>query len=135
MIGFDDLPSLFSNASSPGEAIRAVRERLGDRSAMDLDKAEDPHPMDTLGNLVDKLCTVDLKMWNNQEALYAIRRMTPEEFTAKFGADMAGLHAIIKRCCDLNVQRSMLMDEIDRFLKKAVEGRIEGISRPQHKTY
>ena len=28
---------------------------------------------DTLGSLVDKLCTVDLKMWNNQEFLYKIR--------------------------------------------------------------
>ena len=28
---------------------------------------------DTLGSLIDKMITVDLKMWNNQELLYKIR--------------------------------------------------------------
>ena len=32
--------------------------------------------MDTLGGIIDKLFTVDMKMWNNQEILYKIRRMT-----------------------------------------------------------
>ena len=27
---------------------------------------------DTLGTIIDKLTTVDLKMWNNQELLYEI---------------------------------------------------------------
>ena len=35
---------------------------------------------DTLGSIIDKLCTADLKMWNNQEILYKIRRMTFDEF-------------------------------------------------------
>ena len=35
---------------------------------------------DTLGSLVDKLTTVDLKMWNNQELLYEIRRMSFDEY-------------------------------------------------------
>ena len=30
---------------------------------------------DTLGNVIDKLVTVDMKMWDNQELLYEIRRM------------------------------------------------------------
>ena len=39
---------------------------------------------DTLGSLVDKLTTIDLKMWNNQEMLYEIRRMTFEEYKIKY---------------------------------------------------
>ena len=40
--------------------------------------------MDTIGSAIDKLITVDLKMWNNQELLYEIRRMTFEEYKAKY---------------------------------------------------
>ena len=36
--------------------------------------------MDTLGGIIDKLFTVDMKMWNNQEILYKIRRMTFDEY-------------------------------------------------------
>ena len=35
---------------------------------------------DTLGNVIDKLVTVDMKMWDNQELLYEIRRMTFDEY-------------------------------------------------------
>ncbi len=38
---------------------------------------------DTLGNIVDKLITVDLKMWHNQELLYEIRRMSFDEYKKK----------------------------------------------------
>lgn len=72
--------------------------------------------MDTLGSLVDKLCTVDLKMWNNQELLYEIRRMNYEQFKAKYGQNEEGLQELwetLKRACDLNVQRNVLIDEID----------------------
>ena len=39
---------------------------------------------DTLGGLIDKLITVDMKMWNNQEFLYEVRRMDFESFEEKF---------------------------------------------------
>ena len=35
---------------------------------------------DTVGSLIDKLFTVDSKMWNNQEILYEIRRNDFEWF-------------------------------------------------------
>ncbi len=35
---------------------------------------------DTLGTLVDKLTTVDLKMWNNQELLYEIRSIIQRSY-------------------------------------------------------
>ena len=91
--------------------------------------------MDTLGTLVDKLITVDMKMWHNQEVLYAIRRMDLEAFARTYGNDMQGLHQTIKRCCDLNVQRATLMDAIDKLLVQIVSGAQKAEVREQHKTY
>jgi len=93
--------------------------------------------MDTFGNLIDKLITVNLKMWHNQEDLYIIRRMTPEQFTEKYGKDLTTLHKIIDRCCTLNVQRANLMDEIDKFLANAIEHRksYKDLVREQCKMY
>lgn len=105
-----------------------------DVGAKNLSEAEDPKIMDTIGSLIDKLITVDLKMWHNQEALYAIRRMSTEEFQAKHGSDLDNLHTIIKRCCDLNVQRSKLVDAIDAKIDTSI--RLGGApAMPQHKTY
>jgi hypothetical protein len=71
---------------------------------------------DTIGSLIDKLFTVDMKMWNNQEFLYEARRMTFEEFQQKFTENedkQKDLYESIKKCCDLNFQRNQLIDEID----------------------
>ena len=93
--------------------------------------------MDTLGSLVDKLVTVDMKMWHNQERLYEIRRMTSDEFSTRYGSDtgLAELHAVVTRCCDLNVQRVRLIEEIDRFLAAAPGLSRDDLVKPQHKTY
>jgi len=93
--------------------------------------------MDTFGNLVDKLITVNLKMWHNQEDLYAIRRMTPEQFEMDYGRDLKKLHRIIERCCTLNVQRANLMDEIDKFLAEAIASKkgAKDLVREQCKMY
>lgn len=95
---------------------------------------------DTLGSLVDKLCTVDLKMWNNQEILYEIRRLSFEEFQEKYLSteDMQKtFYETIKKCCDLNYQRNSLIDEIDQLLVKAVSGNIklDDLVQLKHKTY
>jgi hypothetical protein len=42
---------------------------------------------DTLGNIIDKLFTVDMKMWDNQEVLYEIRKMSFDEFKLKYFHD------------------------------------------------
>lgn len=68
--------------------------------------------METPGTLTDKLITVDLKMWNNQEALYEIRRMSFEQFYDKYKGTEE-LYNILKKACDLNVQRNNLMHELD----------------------
>lgn len=96
---------------------------------------EDPSSMDTLGSLIDKLTTVNLKMWHNQEVLYAIRRMNTFEFQEKYAGDLDELHKTIKRCCDLNVQRAKLMDAIDKHISEIVSGKRNAEVFEQHKTY
>ncbi len=100
---------------------------------------------DTFGGLIDKLITVDLKMWDNQELLYEIRRMSFKEFKDKYWNTEDGaqrLWACLKKACDLNVQRNQLMDEIDENLVQLLEASSRGeqlddgrnIQR-KHKTY
>lgn len=95
--------------------------------------------MDTLGGLIDKLCTVDLKMWNNQELLYEIRRMTFEEFEARFGASVESRRALFQalaKACDLNVQRNALIDEIDERVCALTGASDDGRNvQRKHKTY
>ena len=71
---------------------------------------------DTLGGLIDKLITIDMKMWNNQEFLYEVRRMDFEKFEKTFASSSdtkLSLFNSIKKCCDINMQRNQLIDEID----------------------
>jgi hypothetical protein len=72
---------------------------------------------DTLGGIIDKLFTADMKMWHNQELLYSIRRMTFEQFEEEFIKNENGpkkLWECLKKVCDLNIQRNELIDEIDK---------------------
>lgn len=100
---------------------------------------------DTLGGLIDKLCTIDLKMWNNQEVLYELRRMTFEEFKEKYWKSengAANLWSVLKKACDLNVQRNQLIDEIDEKILEIISAAQEGkelnngkFIQRKHKTY
>ena len=100
---------------------------------------------DTLGTLVDKLTTVDLKMWNNQELLYEIRRMDFDEYKRKYfntedGANL--LWETLKKACDLNVQRNQLINEIDEKIIDIINAKLSGedldngkFLQRSHKTY
>lgn len=95
---------------------------------------------DTLGSLIDKLFTIDTKMWNNQELLYKIRKQTFEEFKDEFLSTEEGqrtFYESIKKCCDLNYQRNQLIDEIDQYSAKMVNGELKADDMVQlkHKTY
>lgn len=100
---------------------------------------------DTLGSLVDKLTTIDLKMWNNQEMLYEIRRMSFEEYKAKYFDTEEGaskLWECLKKACDLNVQRNQLIDEVDEKVIEIIKQAISGSDldtgkfiQRKHKTY
>jgi hypothetical protein len=130
-----DLTDLLNEPSLP-RLLESLRLRLHeDQSRTDYDTKDDPSPMDTLGTLIDKLITVDMKMWYNQERLYEIRRMSSREFTDRYGDSLDELHAVIKRCCDLNVQRARLMDAIDTHFSEVVNGQREALVNAQLKTY
>jgi len=100
---------------------------------------------DTFGGLIDKLITADLKMWNNQEVFYEIRRMTYEQFKEKYLSNESGmieLWKILGKLADLNLQRNKLIDEVDEKLVDLINQAIAGkdlddgknIQR-KHKTY
>ncbi len=100
---------------------------------------------DTLGNIIDKLFTVDMKMWNNQEILYEIRKMSFEEYKTKYFESEEGaynLWQILKKACDLNVQRNQLINEVDSKIIEIVQAKINGedldngrFLQRSHKTY
>lgn len=100
---------------------------------------------DTLGTLIDKLTTVDLKMWNNQEILYEIRRMNFDEYKKKYFENEEGAELLwktLKKATDLNVQRNQLINEVDEKLIEIVKAAVSGeeldngkFLQRSHKTY
>lgn len=100
---------------------------------------------DTLGTLVDKLTTVDLKMWNNQEILYEIRKMSFEEYKKKYFENEDGaklLWETLKKATDLNVQRNQLINEVDQKVIEIIKAGLAGeeldngkFLQRSHKTY
>ena len=99
--------------------------------------------MQTLGFLIDQLNIVNLKMWNAQELLYKIRKMSFEEFKGYFQEEekIKELYEIFKKACDLNVQRNNIADEIDEFLVRLIETIQNGtvdfskLTQKKYKTY
>lgn len=122
---------------------KADLDALLDGNYLEIEEGDHPAMADTIGSLVDKLSIVNLKMWWNQEILYEIRRMTPEEFAVKYGDDLERVHHILKVCCDMNVLRNQLIDEIDERMVRVAK--VLGISKedletlrlvaPSHKSY
>lgn len=94
--------------------------------------------MDTLGSLVDKLITVDMKMWYAQEKLYLITKISYEEFLDEFNLEdtdgAKDLYELLRKAIDLNLQRNNLIDEIDKAIAFMVE-KGEGNVQLKHKTY
>ena len=98
--------------------------------------------MDTIGSLVDKLSVVNLKMWNAQEGLYEIRRMTLNDFKKKYFNEkgIEELFNSLNKAADLNVQRNNLIDEIDKTVLNLIDDskNNEDLSKyfqKKHKTY
>jgi hypothetical protein len=100
---------------------------------------------DTLGNVIDKLITIDMKMWNNQELLYEIRRMSFDEYKTKYFDTQEGAEELwlcLKKACDLNVQRNQLINEVDEKIIEMINSKFQGIEldngkflQRSHKTY
>ena len=71
---------------------------------------------ETLGKIIDTLFTIDIKMWNEQELLYKIWKMSFEEYknTYMFSSDgPKRLWDCLQKTCDLNVERNELIDKVD----------------------
>jgi len=93
---------------------------------------------ETLGSVIDRLITVDLKMFTNQNLLYEIRRMSFDAFMVKYhnAAGMRKLYDTLQKACDLNVQRNVLIDDIDKTLLDILKSDTpEAYHQPKHKTY
>lgn len=100
---------------------------------------------DTLGGIIDKLFTIDTKMWNNQEEIYKIRKMTFEQYKEEYFKNEEGalrLWECLKKACDLNVQRNQLIDEIDEKIIELVKAATSNkdlddgnFIQRKHKTY
>jgi hypothetical protein len=78
---------------------------------------------DTLGSLVDKLITTNLKLWHVQDRVH-------EAASEKRGLDAE----TVQKLDALNLQRNKLMAEIDLLLSKAVETGTAEVN-PQIKVY
>jgi hypothetical protein len=65
---------------------------------------------ETLGALVDKLCTLNIKTYMAQDWLYRMVQMTPEEFAQQPHPE---LQEEMKKLTSLNLERSRAMTEID----------------------
>jgi hypothetical protein len=94
------------------EAINPLENRFN------LDKSNDPKDGDSIAQLISKLSYTVNQMWTGQDVLYRIRFMTKEQFLAEYSKKPIELHDILKRACDLNVQRANLMDAIDKEIMK-----------------
>lgn len=95
--------------------------------------------MDTIGSLIDKLITIDMKLWDAQEYVYKIRKMPYKEFLATYNnlIGMRILYEGFQKATDLNLQRNDLIDEIDETLIKAIQSddKRRKFIQKKHKTY
>jgi hypothetical protein len=99
---------------------------------------------DTIGSLIDKLTTVNQKMFLAQEELYIVRKMNFEEFKTAYGSEdgMQKLFNAFKKSMDLNVQRQSMILEVDKKIAEVISAAIKGddldngsFIQNQHKTY
>ncbi len=93
---------------------------------------------DTLGSLIDKLCTVDMKLWTVQEFYYQFpKKYTEKEFLEEFSKPekLKELYLKILKQADLNFQRADLIDEIDQLIVGAIgSGDVSKLIQLKHKT-
>jgi len=99
---------------------------------------------ESLGFLVDKIATINSKLFIAQDDLYRVRRMSFEEFKTEFSTEekMFELYNIFKKAMDLNVQRSAQIKVFDQQIVKMIKDAISGVDiddgvaiQDQHKTY
>lgn len=100
---------------------------------------------DTIGSLIDKLATINEKLFRAQEDLYVIRKMSFEEFKKEFADNdekLSKLYEYFKKGTDSNVQRQAMILEVDKKIIETINAAIQGddldngtFVQNQHKTY
>jgi len=99
---------------------------------------------DSIGSLIDKLATVNQKMFIAQEELYIVRKMNFEDFKNTYGNNegLEKLYNAFKKSMDLNLQRQAMILEVDKKIIEIIETAIKGedlnngaFIQDQHKTY
>lgn len=84
---------------------------------------------DTIGSLIDKLATINQKMFLNQEIIYRIRKMSFEDYKKEFFESEEGALKLwdqLKKSTDLNVQRQQIIQEVDERLIQIIQEAIKG---------
>lgn len=71
----------------------------------------------SLGDLVDRLSIVNLKLWFTQDRIYQYQRMCPDEF-----ATQTDVKDKLDALAALNLQRNEIMTAIDETLAAAIAG-------------
>lgn len=84
--------------------------------------------METIGSIIDRLATVNNKMFIEQEKLYAIKRMSFEEFKTIYMNEkkLKELHDYFILASTLNLQRNAAIDEIDTRLVQMIKDCVAG---------
>lgn len=99
---------------------------------------------DTIGSLIDKLATVNQKMFLAQEELYIVRKMSFEEFKEAYFTEcgMEKIFNAFQKSMDLNVQRQAMILEVDKKIAEIISAAVNGddlnngtFIQNQHKTY
>jgi hypothetical protein len=101
--------------------------------------------MDSIGSLMDKLASVNEKLFRAQEDLYVIRKMSFEQFKEAFGNSdekLMKLYEYFKKGTDLNCQRQAMILEVDKKIVEVITEAVNGkdlndglFIQDQHKTY
>ena len=73
---------------------------------------------DTIGSLIDKLAIVNIKIWHVQESAYEYAAMSEDDYAE---ASISETHAAWKKLANLNLERSVLITELDEALARAID--------------
>lgn len=85
--------------------------------------------METIGAILDRLITANNKMFMEQEKLYAIKRMSFDDFKKVYlnnEEKLKELHDYFILASTLNLQRNAAIDEIDTRIVQMITDCVEG---------
>ena len=77
----------------------------------------------TIGYTINALIQADLEMWDLQDWLYRVRKMSLEEFKMSYFVDEEAVEVFwktFKVACDTNLNRNDLIDEVDEEILRLV---------------